>query len=189
MLPVPHAFPLHHVCVLRLSLGFAAFSGARVHAGFAGCASRSGSLDPCRLSREDSCQTLPEWGSLLLPLRSPAPAHPLLAHREGEPAPQGARRAVPVREDAAAPRAAQFRGLRGYLATRRPAARLLHSHQHAGGDRAVSAQSSRMGRGARPPYPFRNSRHLLGFFFSLAKKLARAAAGRPFRETELRKPF
>ena len=74
---------------------------------------------------------------------------------------------MPVREDAAAPRAAQFRGLRGYLATRRPAARLLHSHQHAGGDRAVSAQSSRMGRGARPPYPSRNSRHLLGFFITI----------------------
>ena len=71
---------------------------------------------------------------------------------------------MPVREDAAAPGAAQFRGLRGYLATRRPAARLLHSHQHAGGDKAVSAQSRRMGRGARPPYPFRDSRHLLGFF-------------------------
>lgn len=33
----------------------------------------------------------------------------------------------------------------------------------------MSAQSSRMGRGARPPYPFRNSRHLLGFFSLLAQ--------------------
>ena len=118
-------------------------------------------------------------GAHCSPAPIPAPAHPLLAPREGEPAPQGARRAVPVREDAAAPGAAQFRGLRGYLATRRPAARLLHSHQHAGGDRAVSAQSRRMGRGARPPYPFRDSRHLLGFFHGVRVLQARHARSRP----------
>ena len=103
MFPVPHAFPLHHVCVLRLSLGFAAFSGARVHAGFAGCASRSGSLDPCRLSREGSCQTLPEWGSLLSPLRSlrqPTPCSPLVRasrprREQGGLCPSGKTRRLP----------------------------------------------------------------------------------------------
>ena len=103
MSPVPHAFPLHHVCVLRLSLGFAAFLGARVHAGSAGCASRSGSLDPCWLSREGSCQTLPEWGSLLFPLRSlrqPTPCLPLVRasrprREQGGPCPSGRTRRLP----------------------------------------------------------------------------------------------